>query len=105
MSGTFSVVRVQLTQLWVYHSPSPRIHQSVLGLQLPPHEAVFYSILKLSYHLLGSYYGSRALPATGKSPTLSLNLTLTQLSECIIIPTLQMTKLSSERLNNSPKFA
>lgn len=60
---TFVVVCVQLAKLWVYDSPSPpELTQGSLGPQLPPHEAIFNSILKRSYHLLSTYYRPSALP-------------------------------------------
>lgn len=44
----------------------PELAQSILGLQLPLHKAIFNPILKLSYNLLSTYYGSSALLTTDK---------------------------------------
>lgn len=78
----------------ICHSPFPlELTQSIPECQLPPREAILNSMPKLSYPLLSIYYGASALPTINNVPTLSLVLTPTQRKGCIIIPTLQMTKL------------
>lgn len=58
----FIVAHVQLTKLWVSHSPfPPELAQCVLGVWLPLYKAIFNSILKLSDHLLSTHSGASTL--------------------------------------------